>query len=93
MTPTVQDLQSIECCVRASDKEDVVASIESGTAGCSNTEVALESDNDNHRTLWYQLSKPCTSKCVVLRFVDDWFARQGFVDKVPTWGAELIRFS
>ena len=93
VTLTVQDLQSIKSCVRAFDKEDVVASIESGTAGGSDTEVALKSDNDNHRMFRYQLSQLGPTKCVILGFVDDWFAGQGFVEKLPPCGVEFIRFS
>ena len=93
MRPTVQDLQSIESRVRASDEEDAVASIESSAAGRPDAEVALKSDNNNHRILWYQLSKLCPSKCVVLGFVDDRFVRRGLVDELPAWGANLIWLS
>lgn len=79
--------------MRASDEQDVVTSIESSSAGGPYTEVALKSDNDNHRIFWYQLFQLLLSERVVLGFVDDGFARQGFVDKLPAWGTVLVYFS
>ena len=93
MAPTVQNLQPIKCRVRTSYEQDGIAPAESGTTSSSDTEVTLQSDDDNLRILCYQLSKLCPGEGVIFGFVDDLFASQGFVDKLPAWGAELIWFS
>ena len=89
----MQDLQPIKSRVRTSDEQDGVASTESGTTSSSDAEVALQSDNNNLRVLWNKLSKLRPSEGVVLGFVDDIFASQGFVEELPAWGTEFIWFS
>ena len=79
--------------VRTSDEQDLVASIKGGATSSSDGEVTLQSNNNDLRILWYKLRKLHPSEGIDPAFVDEAFARQGFMDELPARGAGFINVS